>query len=365
MTHVLSVVGARPQFIKAGIVSAALAKAGVTETLVHTGQHYDALMSDVFFDELELRSPDYNLGVGSETHGRQTAAMIAGLEELVLAHRPDRILVYGDTNSTLAGALVGAKTLQPVDHVEAGLRSFDRDMPEEVNRVVADHLSDLLFCPTRTAVANLAAEGVHDGVLLVGDVMLDLAIRTRPAALARPLLAGLRDGEYFVATIHRPANTDDNSRIAAIFSALATVSQRVGPVVLPTHPRLSRRLQESGVVTDGIHTIAPLGYVDMQALLLRARGVITDSGGVQKEALFHGVRCITLRDSTEWVESIQAGMNELLGDRLVDLPAAAERCGGRETVAPSVLEAFGGGTAGDALARAVVGTGATRHRWRR
>jgi UDP-N-acetylglucosamine 2-epimerase len=255
--------------------------------------------------------------------------------------------------------------MQPVDHVEAGLRSFDRNMPEEVNRVVTDHLSDLLFCPTSTAVANLAAEGVHDGVLLVGDVMLDLAIQTRPAALARPLPIGLRDGEYFVATIHRPANTDDEARIAAIFAALGDVARRVGPVVVPTHPRLSKRIRESGVAADGIRTIAPVGYVDMQALLLRARGVITDSGGVQKEALFHGVRCITLRDSTEWVESIQAGMNELLGDRLADLPSAAERCVGRETVEPSVWEGFGGGRAGDAIAQAIAGAGNTRQRWRR
>ena len=339
-------------------------RAGVRETLVHTGQHYDETMSEVFFRQLGIPEPAYNLEVGSDTHGAQTGAMLMGLERLVRELRPDRLLVYGDTNSTLAGALVAAKALVPVDHVEAGLRSFDRDMPEEVNRVVTDHLADMLFCPTRTAVANVEAEGIRRGVFLVGDVMLDLAIQLRSAAVQHPLPAYLCDGEYFLATIHRPSNTDDDDRLRAIMSALQNVARTVGPVVLPTHPRLARRVQEALVVTDGLKLINPIGYVEMQGLILRARGVITDSGGVQKEALFHGVRCVTLRDSTEWVESLEAGMNVLLGDQLDQLVAAAERCTGKHDVPSSVLAAFGGGRASDAIARAIGEAGAARRRWR-
>ena len=339
-------------------------RAGIRETLVHTGQHYDESMSDVFFRQLGIPEPAYNLEVGSDAHGAQTGAMLAGLERLVHELRPDRVLVYGDTNSTLAGALIAAKTRVPVDHVEAGLRSFDRDMPEEVNRVVTDHLADMLFCPTRTAVANLQAEGIRKGVVLAGDVMLDLAIQLRAVAVERPLPADLCDGEYFLATIHRPSNTDDDSRLHAIITALRNVATTVGPVVLPAHPRLARRVEEASVVTDRLRLIDPIGYIEMQGLILRARGVITDSGGVQKEALFHGVRCITLRDSTEWVESTEVGMNVLLGDRLDDLVAAAERCTGRGAVPPSVLEAFGGGRASTAIAQAIGEAGSARRRWR-
>jgi putative ATPase len=329
MTHVMSIVGARPQFIKASVVSAELARIGVHETLVHTGQHYDYVMSEVFFRELPVRPPDHNLGIGSGGHGAQAGGMMHGIEMLVSQTQPDRILVYGDTNSTLAGALVGAKLCVPVDHVEAGLRSFDRDMPEEVNRVLTDHVSDLLFCPTATSVRNLAREGVHDGVSLVGDVMLDLALQMRERALTTPLPAAVEEGSYFVATIHRPANTDSTHRLEAIVSALREVSARVGPVILSAHPRLRGRLAEGAVMTDGLQLISPLGYLEMQGMLLRARGVITDSGGIQKEALFHGVRCVTLRDSTEWVESLDAGMNELIGNRLETLVEAAGRCKGR------------------------------------
>lgn len=314
----VSVVGARPQFIKAAAVSRVLRQSpGVTEVLVHTGQHYDEDMSAIFFEELEIPEPDYNLGIGSGPHGAQTGRMLAEIEQTIVRERPDRMLVYGDTNSTLAGALAASKLRLPVAHVEAGLRSFNRAMPEEINRVVADHVSDLLLAPTDAAVANLEREGIPaDRIQLVGDVMYDVALyyaskaEARSDALARLSLA---PNEYVLATIHRAENTDDPARLAAIFGALAQLAEQLS-IVVPLHPRTRQALDHLGAQIGrgaGLRIIGPVGYLDMVKLEKHARLIATDSGGVQKEAYFHGVPCVTLRTETEWVELVAAGWNRL------------------------------------------------------
>jgi UDP-GlcNAc3NAcA epimerase len=310
MRKVLTVVGARPQFIKAAPVSKAMRGASVAEVLVHTGQHYDDAMSDRFFRELGLASPDHHLAVGSGTHGGQTGAMLAGLEPIVARERPDWVLVYGDTNSTLAGALVAAKLHVPVAHVEAGLRSFNRRMPEEVNRVVADHLSDLLFAPTETAVQNLDAEGIRGGkVALVGDVMYDAALLAGGLDDGTFLTErfGLAPGAFCLATVHRAENTDDPARLAAILGGLQKVAETM-PVLLPCHPRTRPLIGDPGkvVVAD------PLGYAETAAAIRACAVVATDSGGLQKEAYFHGRPCVTLRDETEWVELVELGWNRVV-----------------------------------------------------
>jgi UDP-N-acetylglucosamine 2-epimerase len=363
--RVVSVVGARPQFIKAAVVSRALAQAGVGEILVHTGQHYDARMSEIFFHELGLREPDVQLGIGSGTHGLQIGRMLEGLERVLLDVRPDRVLVYGDTNSTLAGALAAAKLQIPIDHVEAGLRSFDRDMPEEINRVVADGLAEWLFCPTRTAVANLISEGLGHGARFVGDVMLDLVEETRPAAMKIKPPDGLEEGQYFFATLHRPSNTDRRARLREVIGALDDVAAEVAPVILPVHPRLAARFREHDVTPRRVRCTEPTSYLDTQALIVRSRGVITDSGGVQKEALFHGVRCATLRDSTEWVESLEDEMNVLIRDALSRLSATVATFDGRRELGEKVRAAFGGGSAGTRIAQLVLRAGRDRRRWTR
>ncbi len=320
---IASIVGARPQFIKCAPVSRELRKEH-KEVLIHTGQHYDHGMSEVFFEELAIPKPDYNLGIGSGTHGRQTGAMLGAIEDVLQKENPDLVVVYGDTNSTLAGALAAAKLHIPVAHIEAGLRSFDRRMPEEVNRVLTDHVSDLLFCPTETAVANLAAEGITEGVFLVGDVMLDAMNYNRAIAEERSRVleeVGVRPGEYFVVTVHRPSNTDDRENMAAILGALGEAGR---PVVFPIHPRTRRCLAGHGLLADmpeNVRVVEPLGYLDMIRLMAHAEKVLTDSGGVQKEAYMLGVPCITLRENTEWVETVEAGWNVLVGaerERIVD-----------------------------------------------
>ncbi len=320
---IASIVGARPQFIKCAPVSRELRKEH-EEVLVHTGQHYDHGMSEVFFEELAIPKPDYNLGIGSGTHGRQTGAMLGAIEGVLEREKPDVVLVYGDTNSTLAGALAAAKLHIPVAHVEAGLRSFDRRMPEEVNRVLTDHASDLLFCPTKTAVANLAAEGVTEGVFLVGDVMLDAMNYNRGIAEERSRIledVGVRPGEYLVVTVHRPSNTDDRENMAAILGALEETDR---PVVFPVHPRTRKCLVGYGLLTkmpENVRVVDPLGYLDMIRLMAHAEKILTDSGGVQKEAYMLGVPCITLRENTEWVETVEAGWNVLVGagrEKIVD-----------------------------------------------
>jgi UDP-GlcNAc3NAcA epimerase len=308
---VVSVVGARPQFIKAAAISRKLRERHI-EVLVHTGQHYDYEMSGIFFDGLDLPQPDANLGVGSGSHGLQTGAILKAVEDVLVAEKPDYVLVYGDTNSTLGGALAASKLSVPVAHVEAGLRSFNRRMPEEINRVVADHLSDLLLCPSDTAIQNLASEGIRQNVHLVGDVMLDVMNwareRTSTAVLDR---LGLKTRDYVVATVHRSENTDDVSRLSSILQAFNQLDETV---IFPVHPRARKHIAEAGVRTESnVRLIDPMAYLDMVSLVGSARLVLTDSGGLQKEAYWLGVPCVTLRDETEWVETVQAGWNLLVG----------------------------------------------------
>jgi UDP-N-acetylglucosamine 2-epimerase len=313
--QIVSIVGARPQFIKAAPLSRALRRNPATrELLLHTGQHYDDAMSAVFFRELDLPAPDVNLGVGSGTHAAQTAAMLTGIEAVLLDARPDGVLVYGDTNSTLAGALAAAKLHIPVAHVEAGLRSYDRAMPEEINRVLADHLAALLFCPTATARANLAAEGVTAGVHVVGDVMYDALRHNLTLAAARPdprMALGLAGRSYLLATVHRAANTDDPTRLRAIVTALNALAE---VVIFPVHPRTRAALRALDVpLAPHVRVLDPLGPLDMLRLEQQARLILTDSGGVQKEAYWLAVPCITLREETEWTETVAQGWNCLAG----------------------------------------------------
>jgi UDP-N-acetylglucosamine 2-epimerase len=348
---IVSVVGARPQFIKAAVVSRQIRQRHL-EILVHTGQHYDPQLSDVFFSELGLPAPDHQLGVGSASHGRQTAQMLERLEPVLLEERPDRVLVYGDTNSTLAGALAAAKLNLPLAHVEAGLRSYDRRMPEELNRVLTDHCADLLFCPSAVAVDNLAREGITAGVHLVGDVMYDSLLRqvgdgrTDSSLLA---LWSVSAGEYVLATVHRAANTDDPARLEFILRALGGLSR---PVIFPLHPRTRQAMAAAGLsAAPNVRLLEPLGYREMLTLERNARCILTDSGGVQKEAFFLGVPCVTLREETEWPETVECGWNVLAGadvDRIlaaVDRPPPAEK--------PPAL--FGDGHAAEKIVRVLEG----------
>jgi UDP-N-acetylglucosamine 2-epimerase len=309
----LTVVGARPQFIKAAPVSRALRAAGHIEFLVHTGQHYDHNMSRVFFEEMNIPEADLNLEVGSGTHGLQTAQMLIGLEKSMQEQKPDRVLVYGDTNSTIAGALAAVKSAIPVAHVEAGLRSFNRTMPEEHNRVLTDHCSDQLFCPTTTAVQNLSREGITKGVQLVGDTMLDAVIEFGNIAGARSRILEdleLKPRGYLLATLHRPYNTDVPENLRHILEAFAALNETV---VFPVHPRTRQRIEALTPLTTpaNVKMIEPVGYLDMLMLERNARLVLTDSGGMQKEAFFFQVPCVTLRPETEWVETVAAGWNIL------------------------------------------------------
>jgi UDP-GlcNAc3NAcA epimerase len=310
---IVSIVGARPQFIKAAVLSREIRKEH-TEVLIHTGQHYDENMSQVFFDELDIPAPNYFLGIGSGSHGAQTGAMLAGIEEVLLKEQPDCVLVYGDTNSTLAGALAAVKLHIKVAHVEAGLRSFNRRMPEEINRVLTDHVADLLLCPTQTAVDNLAAEGITAGVHLVGDVMYDgLLWAVERGKRTSTILAdlGLSPKNYALVTVHRAENTDDPERLGGILDALNQIEETI---VWPVHPRAHKKLEElNWQPAEHIRLIEPVGYVDMATLEAQARVILTDSGGMQKEAYWLGVPCITLRDETEWVETVEAGANEIVG----------------------------------------------------
>ena len=322
---VLTVVGARPQFIKAGPVSLALQAAGIRESVVHTGQHYDSAMSQVFFDELGLGAPDRNLEAGSGTHAEQTAKMLVGLERTMLEytmleHQPDWVLLYGDTNSTLAGALAASKLCLPIAHVEAGLRSFDRRMPEEINRVLVDTLSARLFAPSAAAVRNLAAEGVSGArVEEVGDVMVDALLLYRERAKARSRILeslALVPGSYVLVTLHRAENTDDPERLANLLSGVARIAEN-HVVVWPVHPRARKALQTwpGAGQPSGLRLMEPVGYLDMTLLTASAAVVLTDSGGLQKEAFLHRVPCVTARDSTEWVETVELGWNRLAPPR--------------------------------------------------
>jgi UDP-GlcNAc3NAcA epimerase len=310
---IVTVVGARPQFIKSAPVSKTLLKAGHKEYIVHTGQHYDYGMSRVFFEEMGIPEPWINLNVGSGTHGQQTSQMLAGIEPVLLEQKPDFVLVYGDTNSTLAGALAAAKIQIKLAHIEAGLRSYNRQMPEEHNRVLTDHCSDLLFCPTQTAVDNLYKEGMHTGVYLVGDTMLDAVRQFSELANKRSTvlsLLGLKSYDYVLATLHRAYNTDNPETLRSIFSAL---QQTTVLIIFPIHPRTLHALQEAEVkIAPNIHLIDPLGYLDMLVLEQNAKAILTDSGGIQKEAYFFKIPCLTLRPETEWLETTASGWNTLV-----------------------------------------------------
>lgn len=314
MKKIVTVVGARPQFIKAAPVSRRL-REQLQEVLVHTGQHYDYNMADVFFEELRIPKPNYNLGVGSGSHGQQTGEILKKLEEVLFEEKPDAVLTYGDTNSTLAAALASSKLHIPLFHIEAGLRSFNKAMPEEINRVLTDHISDLLFAPTQTAVQNLKKEGILNGVDYVGDVMFDAFLFNLKIANEAYKINefGLKKKEYILATIHRAENTDDPNRLKSIFESLADLNIKV---VLPLHPRTDKRIKEYGMEgllerSNTIQMIQPVSYLKMLFLQENASAVVTDSGGMQKEAYFARVPCITVRDQTEWVETVEAGWNTL------------------------------------------------------
>lgn len=316
---ILTVLGARPQFIKAAAISLALQHRphlGLDEVIVHTGQHFDFNMSEVFFEQLSLPAPRYNLAVSGGGHGDMTGRMMHALEPIMIVEQPDWVLVYGDTNSTLAGALVAAKLDVPIAHVEAGLRSGNRKMPEEINRVLTDRVSALLFCPTAVAVENLRAEGIIDGVRLVGDVMYDVALHFQRITAGRPgwpQTRGLKSGGYILVTCHRAENTDDRGRLEQIFSALSRLS-RQSCVVVPLHPRTRKAATEAGLLPllNDCLVIEPVSYLDMLTLEQDARAIVTDSGGMQKEAFFFRVPCITIRDETEWLETVELGWNRLV-----------------------------------------------------
>lgn len=351
---ILTVLGNRPQLVKAAALSRPL-RERATEVLVHTGQHYDASLSGVFFDELELPAPDRNLAVGSGTHAAQTAATMERLEPLVSAERPDAILVYGDTNATLAAALVAAKLPVPLAHVEAGMRCFDRSLPEEVNRVVADRLAGLLLCSTETALANLRAEGVAGQARLVGDLMADVALRVGPLAERRSRVLdrlGLQAGTYLLATVHRAGSVDDPAALRRAVDLLVAAAEQRGPLVWPLHPRTRARLADAGLL-DGLEARSevvltePLGYLDFARLLRGARVVLTDSGGLQKEAYLAAVPCVTLREATEWVETVESGWNRLVGlDAERALGAVEESIARRRSGAPPP-GIYGEGDAGE------------------
>jgi UDP-GlcNAc3NAcA epimerase len=318
LKRILTVIGARPQFIKASVVSKAIEQsAELQEILVHTGQHFDANMSDVFFTELGMRAPEHHLGIGGGRHGEMTGRMLAGIEKIMIEEKPDAVLVYGDTNSTLAGALAAVKLHIPVAHVEAGLRSFNLQMPEEINRIVTDRISRWLFSPTETASEHLRAEGIpKDQIIEVGDVMYDVAlahggrVKSDERVLKRLNLA---PKSYILVTVHRAENTDDPRRLSVVVDALKRIAGSL-PVIWPLHPRTRNILQKSGhlpIDLPGLHLIEPVGYLDMVQLEKYASVIATDSGGVQKEAFFHGVPCVTLRDETEWVELVETGWNRL------------------------------------------------------
>jgi UDP-GlcNAc3NAcA epimerase len=346
---IVSIVGARPQLIKAAVVSEAIRK-HCREILVHTGQHYDYVMSDIFFADLDLPNVDHHLGIGSGSHGWQTGSMLIALEEVLIMEAPQWVLVYGDTNSTLAGALAASKMHIPLAHVEAGLRSFNRAMPEEINRIVSDRLSQLLFCPSEISVRNLEAEGITDGVHIVGDVMYDAMLhylpktRNRPSPLER---IEVDAGAYALATIHRAKNTDDPERLSAILACLSVVETTV---IFPAHPRTREALRSSKLaMPDNVRLIEPVGYLDMLLLEQNANVILTDSGGVQKEAFWLQVPCVTLREETEWVETVETGWNDVVGVDPERVRAALKR---RQPVEPPP-PVYGDGKAADRIAELI------------
>ncbi len=343
---IMTVVGARPQFIKAAVVSRAIANAnrvarsvGIREELIHTGQHYDYAMSQSFFEEMDIPKPAVNLQVGSGSHGEATGAMLAGLERQMLERRPDLVLVYGDTNSTLAGALAAAKLHIPVAHVEAGLRSFNMCMPEEINRILTDRISTYLFCPSEQSQAHLSREGCVEGVHVVGDVMCDAA-----RYYARKARVPRHDGPFALASLHRAENTDDPQRLRRILSALA---QAPIPVCLPLHPRTRQVMQRESITVDGmLRFYEPFSYFEMLGNLQHCQFVVTDSGGVQKEAYYFGKKCVTVRDETEWLELVEAGANRVVGTEEAAILSAFQWAIEPMPVMPKL---YGNGTAGETI----------------
>jgi UDP-N-acetylglucosamine 2-epimerase len=346
-----AVVGARPEFVQLTPLSLALREVGHEQVIIHTGQHYDDRMSATFFEELPLPKPDYHLGVGSGRHGVQTGAMLEQLERVLMGDRPDGVIVFGDTNSTLAAALAAVKLHIPVAHVEAGLRSFNRTMPEEINRVVTDHVATRLFSPTETGMRNLEREGITRGVEVTGDVMYDILRRVRPrlAKRAHQLLPalGLEPGGYVLATIHRPGNTDDPEAMQRIARAFTRAEM---PVMFSVHPRTRKLLDQYGIPWGAhVSLIEPVGYLDMLTLEESARCVATDSGGVQKEAFLLGVPCVTMREDTEWVETVEYGWNVLTGSRTEAIIAGIQR----PRPAPPARNPFGEGDAARRIAESL------------
>lgn len=354
MEKIVTVIGARPQFIKAAPVSKEIAKdAKLQEIIVHTGQHYDSGMSKIFFNELEIPEPDYNLDVGSASHAVQTGKIMKRLEEVLIKEKPDLLLIYGDTNSTLAGALTASKLHIPIAHVEAGLRSFNMKMPEEINRVVADRLSTILFAPTKAAVQNLKNEGITEGVYKTGDVMYDVALQYKEKANNISTILnhlGLSLNEYILATIHRAENTDNRERLTNIFTALNQTALEK-PVVLPLHPRAKKMLDTFGLteLLKGLIIIEPVGFLDMICLESNAILIITDSGGIQKEAYFHRVPCITLRDETEWVETVEARWNTLAD--VISIESITHRINEQESLSDNRknIDEYGDGRTSDTI----------------
>lgn len=362
MIKIVTIVGARPQFIKAAAISRLVQKqfAGrIEEVLIHTGQHFDENMSKVFFEELQIAEPKHNLQISGGEHGAMTGRMLEAIEKVLLAERPDWVLIYGDTNSTLAGALAAVKLHIPVAHIEAGLRSFNRRMPEEINRIVADRLSTLLLCPTQTSIDNLRVEGASEGVHLVGDVMYDVSLYYRDRARSQSdVLERLKltEGNYVLTTCHRAENTDDPVRLAAIIEALAQIAGEM-PVVLPLHPRTRKLIADNQLEASlsKVTLVDPLSFMDMTRLEQSARVILTDSGGVQKEAFFYGVPCVTMRDETEWVETVEAGWNTVTGANTTAIVQAFRDSATKQRTASAP---YGAGNAAELCLEAIINANA-------
>jgi UDP-GlcNAc3NAcA epimerase len=358
---IITIIGARPQFIKAAALSNAIKQynkeneSQINEILVHTGQHFDSNMSQVFFDELSITEPVYNLSISGGTHGSMTGKMLIEIEKVLLAEQPDWVLIYGDTNSTLAGAIAASKLHIKVAHVEAGLRSFNMKMPEEVNRILSDKVSTLLFCPTQVAIDNLAKEGVVAGVSNVGDVMFDVTLHYQEIAKEKIDLStfGVKDGKYILSTVHRAENTDSPERLTNIIKALAKISETT-KVVLPLHPRTKAIISELGLsdLLGSINIIEPTSYLEMLRLEIGAQVILTDSGGVQKEAYFNLVPCVTMRDETEWVETIDLGVNELVGASYEKIISAVEVAKTKKI--PELSTVYGDGEASQKIISALL-----------
>ncbi|SMO55343.1 UDP-N-acetylglucosamine 2-epimerase (non-hydrolysing)/UDP-GlcNAc3NAcA epimerase [Balnearium lithotrophicum] len=357
---IISIVGARPQFIKAALVSKKLRTKGIKEILVHTGQHYDFNMSDVFFSELELPKPEYYLGIGSGNHGEQTGKMLIEIEKVLLKEKPDVVIVYGDTNSTLAGALAAIKLHISVAHVEAGLRSFNKEMPEEINRVLTDHVSKWLFAPTETAVKNLHKEGIFNGIYNVGDVMFDVALESIQRVNEKEILEkhNVRPKRFILATIHRAENTDVKENLENIWQALNEIALIGWEILFPIHPRTEKALRNFGIdvhsKSKNLLLIPPVSYFEMLALEKNARLIITDSGGVQKEGYFWGTPCVIPRNETEWVELIEIGFNKLTGTKKEDIVKCVTEMVTKMEEKLNIGSLYGRGNASDRIVEVLV-----------